>query len=68
MAPAKLTAPQRTMLAKYVGMGLTAMAFGRIDVWSALVRKGYLRRSHGLGVIESEITDTGRQAIAEQKD
>ena len=59
----KLSEPQRAALEKYSGMGCTTAALCRIDVWSALVRKGFLRRSYGPGIIESEITPAGRQAL-----
>lgn len=59
----KLSEPQRAALAKYENAGVTVQALCRIDVWSALVRKGLLRRSYGLGVIETEITEAGRRAL-----
>lgn len=60
----KLTGPQLAMLRQYEDAGVTSRTFGRIDTWSALVRKGLLRRSYGPGAIESEITEAGRSAIS----
>lgn len=66
MAEVKLTDPQHRMLTAYEDSGVTSRAFGRIDVWSALVRKGLLRRSYGSGPIETEITPAGRAVLQEQ--
>lgn len=64
---AKLTAPQCAMLRNYDGIGVTTQVFGRIDTFSSLVRKGFLRRSYGLGPIEAEITDAGRTALSQHQ-
>ena len=64
----RLTKAQRQMLEQYADAGVTTQAFGRLDTWLALVRKGLLRHSrYGGGVIESEITDAGRQALKESE-
>lgn len=60
----KLTKAQERALSAYARQaGPTSLAIGRVDTFTALVRKGFLRRSYGLGVIEAEITEAGRAAL-----
>lgn len=59
-SPAQLRA-----LAAYEREGLTTRALCRTDTFTALVRKGWLRRSRGLGPIEAEITPAGRAVLRE---
>lgn len=63
MSGEKLSKAQFKALERYDGAGLTAQALCRIDTFSALVRKGLLRRSYGLGPVEAEITRAGRAAL-----
>jgi hypothetical protein len=58
-----LTGPQRRALERYARAGLTTQALCRVDTFTVLVRKGLVRRSHGLGPIEAEITDAGWKAL-----
>lgn len=64
MSKIRLTKPQLAMLARYEHSGVTTQFLGRIDTWSALVRKGCLRSSWGPGSIETEITPAGRAALS----
>lgn len=59
----KLTPAQDRMLRWYRANGPTFQTFGHLNTWHALVRKGLLHRSGGLGPIVTEITDAGRAAL-----
>jgi hypothetical protein len=61
---AKLSEAQRRTLEFYARHGRTTQAHGTITTWRCLVRRGLLARSHGLGVIETEITDAGLAALS----
>jgi hypothetical protein len=60
-----LTEPQRRMLAFYADRGPTAQSdgVGTLNTWRSLINRGLLRRSNGLGAIETEITEAGLSAL-----
>lgn len=66
----RLTGPQRELLQFYADAGPTAQssARGTVNTWRALLRKGLVSRSHGLGTIETEITPAGRAALTPSLD
>lgn len=59
----KLTKAQRQALSQYAGAGSTTQAFGTVSTFNALVQRGLLIASRGLGTIEAEITPAGRAAL-----
>lgn len=64
----KLTGPQMRMLRWYADHGPTTQAFGRLDTWASLVRRGLLAKSSGLGAVGTEITETGRWVLEASND
>lgn len=62
----RLTKAQVSMLRFYEHTGPTHQsdARGTMNTWRALLRRGLLSRSKGLGVIETEITEAGRAALS----
>ena len=67
---AKLTAPMVNMLRFYEGSGPTQQTYARgtMETWRALLRRGLLNRSNGLGTITTEITPAGLAALSQNKD
>lgn len=65
-----LTKAQRELLEFYLDAGVTAQTDSalKMNTWRACIRRGWLARSHGLGVIETEITPAGRAALSHTKE
>lgn len=61
--PKPLSGAQIQALENYFRTGLTAQSLCRSHTFNSLVRRGFLRCSHGLGPIEAELTDAGYKAL-----
>lgn len=66
----RLTKAMVAMLRFYEDRGPTAQADARgtLNTYRALVSRGLLRSSSGLGVVETEITPAGRAALKDPSD